>query len=57
MPPPPRQVAVTVELDGKYTRGMMVVDYMELLNKEHKVCIMKKVDLEKFKRMMMRSLQ
>ncbi|XP_059184167.1 inosine-uridine preferring nucleoside hydrolase-like [Centropristis striata] len=51
------EVAVTVELDGTQTRGMMVLDYMELLNKTHKAVIMKKVDLEKMKQMFMNSLK
>ncbi|XP_076579983.1 inosine-uridine preferring nucleoside hydrolase-like [Chaetodon auriga] len=51
------EVAATVELEGTHTRGMMVLDYMKLLKKEHKVTIMKKVDLELFKKMMMASLQ
>lgn len=60
-PPTPRallhQVAVTVELQGTYTRGMMVLDYMQLLNKKHKAVILKKVDVEKFKQLLMNSLQ
>lgn len=51
------QVAVTVELEGAHTRGMMVLDYMDLLKKEHKVTIMKKVDLEKFKQMLMKAVK
>ncbi|KAM9333937.1 inosine-uridine preferring nucleoside hydrolase-like [Symphorus nematophorus] len=51
------EVAVTVELAGTYTRGMMVLDYMELLKKKHKAVIMKKVNLEKFKQMFMNSLK
>ncbi|XP_029301263.1 LOW QUALITY PROTEIN: inosine-uridine preferring nucleoside hydrolase-like [Cottoperca gobio] len=51
------EVAVTVELQGTNTRGMMVLDYMGLLKKEHKAFIMKKVDLEKFKQMFMNSLK
>ena len=51
------QVAVTVELVGTQTRGMMVLDYMELLKKKHKVTIIKKMDLEKFKKMLMDSLK
>ncbi|XP_035483520.1 inosine-uridine preferring nucleoside hydrolase isoform X2 [Scophthalmus maximus] len=51
------EVAVTVELEGKFTRGMMVLDYMELLKKKHKAVIMKTVDLEKFKKMLMDSLR
>lgn len=42
---------------GKYTRGMMVLDYMELLKKKNKVFVIKTVDLEKFKEMLMKSLQ
>ncbi|KAJ0062350.1 hypothetical protein NL108_010547 [Boleophthalmus pectinirostris] len=51
------QVAVSVELEGALTRGMMVVDYMELLKKKHKANIMKKFDLEKFQKMLLKSLQ
>uniref|UniRef100_A0A3B5MRY9 Inosine/uridine-preferring nucleoside hydrolase domain-containing protein n=1 Tax=Xiphophorus couchianus TaxID=32473 RepID=A0A3B5MRY9_9TELE len=46
------KVAVTVELDGKHTRGMMVLDYIECLKKEHKAVIMKTADLEKLKKML-----
>ena len=51
------QVAVTVELEGTYTRGMMAVDHMGLLKKKHKAVIMKKVDLERFKQMLMNALK
>lgn len=51
------EVAVTVELEGAYTRGMMVLDYLELLKKEHKAFIMKKINLDKFKEMLMSSLK
>ncbi|TNN52598.1 Inosine-uridine preferring nucleoside hydrolase [Liparis tanakae] len=51
------EVAVSVELEGTYTRGMMVLDYMGLLKKKHKAIIMKKVDLEKFKKMLVKSLE
>ncbi|TDG96239.1 hypothetical protein EPR50_G00237900 [Perca flavescens] len=51
------EVAVTVELEGTHARGMMVVDYMDLLKKKHKVFIMKKIDKEKFKQMMMKALK
>lgn len=51
------EVAVSVELEGAHTRGMMVVDYIELLNKKHKAFIMKKFDLEKFSKMLMDSLK
>ncbi|KAK7893221.1 hypothetical protein WMY93_022373 [Mugilogobius chulae] len=48
---------VSVELEGAHTRGMMVVDYMQLLKKKHKAHIMKKFDLEKFKVMLKNSLK
>lgn len=48
---------VSVELTGTHTRGMMIVDTVGLLKKTHKACIMKKVDMEKFKKMMMAALQ
>eukprot|EP00064_Thunnus_orientalis_P016131 superscaffoldBa00003130_g16194 len=51
------EVAVSVELEGTYTRGMMVLDYMGLLKKKHKAFIMKKIDSEKFKQMLMNSLK
>ncbi|XP_042261129.1 inosine-uridine preferring nucleoside hydrolase-like [Thunnus maccoyii] len=51
------EVAVSVELEGTYTQGMMVLDYMGLLKKKHKAFIMKKIDLEKFKQMLMNSLK
>ncbi|KAF7214777.1 nucleoside hydrolase [Nothobranchius furzeri] len=50
------EVAVTVELNGTHTRGMMVLDYMELLKKDHKVFIMKTMDLEKLKKMLMKAV-
>ncbi|MBN3310026.1 IUNH hydrolase, partial [Amia calva] len=48
---------VSVELSGKLTRGMMVLDKLGLLQKEHKAFIIKKCDLEKFKSMMMTALK
>ena len=51
------QVVVSVELAGTHTRGMMVLDTLGLLEKTHKAFIMKKVDLEKFKKMMMDALK
>lgn len=49
--------AVTVELGGNCCRGMMVVDHLEILKKTHKAYILKKVDLEKFKVLMMNALK
>lgn len=48
---------VTVELTGTHTRGMMVVDTLDLLQKSHKAFIVKKVDIEMFKQMMMDALK
>lgn len=48
---------MTVELQGIYTRGMMVLDRDEKLKKEHKVFIMKNVDLEKFKEMLIKAVK
>ncbi|XP_029967687.1 inosine-uridine preferring nucleoside hydrolase isoform X2 [Salarias fasciatus] len=48
---------VSVELTGTFTRGMMVMDTTRLLKKRHQALIMKKVDLEKFKQMMMAALK
>ncbi|XP_035995020.1 inosine-uridine preferring nucleoside hydrolase isoform X1 [Fundulus heteroclitus] len=51
------QLPVSVELVGTHTRGMMIVDTMGLLNKTHKAFIIKKGDMEKFKKMMMAALK
>ncbi|XP_030613508.1 inosine-uridine preferring nucleoside hydrolase [Archocentrus centrarchus] len=48
---------VSVELTGTHTRGMMIVDTVGFLKNARKVFLMKKVDLEKFKQMMMAALQ
>lgn len=48
---------VTVELTGTHTRGMMIVDTVGFLKKTSKAFIMKKVDMEKFKQMMMAALK
>ncbi|CAL8289488.1 unnamed protein product [Lota lota] len=50
-------VVVSVELEGQYTKGMMVLDYMDMLTHKHKATIMKNVDLKKFKVMMMNALK
>lgn len=49
--------AATVELTGKQTRGMMVVDHLEMLKSAHKLHIMRKVDLGKFKELLMNALK
>ncbi|XP_068446776.1 inosine-uridine preferring nucleoside hydrolase-like isoform X2 [Clinocottus analis] len=51
------EVAVSVELEGTYTRGMMVLDYMDQLKKKHKAFVMKKVNHEKFKQMFIESVK
>lgn len=48
---------VSVELTGTHTRGMMIVDTVGFLKNARKVFLMRKVDLEKFKQMMMAALQ
>ncbi|XP_034069632.1 inosine-uridine preferring nucleoside hydrolase isoform X3 [Gymnodraco acuticeps] len=48
---------VSVELTGTHTRGMMIMDTVGFLKKERKAFIMKKVDMEKFKQMMMAALK
>ncbi|XP_033984836.1 inosine-uridine preferring nucleoside hydrolase isoform X1 [Trematomus bernacchii] len=48
---------VSVELTGTHTRGMMIMDTVGFLKKERKAFIMKKVDMEKFKQMMIAALK
>ncbi|KAM6987049.1 inosine-uridine preferring nucleoside hydrolase [Aplochiton taeniatus] len=48
---------VSVELTGTHTRGMMIVDHLGILKKTHKAFIMKKVDLDKFKQMLVNALK
>ncbi|CAL8322674.1 unnamed protein product [Merluccius merluccius] len=48
---------VSVELTGRHTRGMMVLDTTDKLNKTHNVQVIKKMDLDKFMEMMMKALQ
>lgn len=48
---------VSVELTGTHTRGMMIVDTLDLLKKTNKAFIMKVVDMEKFQQMMMAALK
>ncbi|KAM5180638.1 nucleoside hydrolase-like [Mantella aurantiaca] len=49
--------AVSVELSGTLTRGMMVLDLLETLHKNHKVFIMTKCDTEKLKCLLMEALK
>ncbi|XP_053569061.1 inosine-uridine preferring nucleoside hydrolase-like [Bombina bombina] len=49
--------AVTVELSGKFTRGMMVLDLIDELKKKHKAFVMTGCDMKKFKLFMESSVQ
>lgn len=51
------ECAVTVELSGKYTRGMMVLDLIDDLKKKNKAFVMNGCDIEKFKALMEASLK
>ncbi|KAG8571890.1 hypothetical protein GDO81_011819 [Engystomops pustulosus] len=42
------ECAVTVELSGKFTRGMMVLDLIDELKKKNKVFVINGCDMEKF---------
>ncbi|XP_053563683.1 uncharacterized protein LOC128654051 isoform X2 [Bombina bombina] len=51
------ECAVTVELKGNFTRGMLILDLNDKLKKEQKVFLMKKCNLEKFKEQIWSALQ
>ncbi|KAM9308279.1 pyrimidine-specific ribonucleoside hydrolase RihA-like [Gastrophryne carolinensis] len=51
------ECGVTVELSGKFTRGMMVLDLIDELKKDHKVFILNGCDIEKFKVLMETALK
>ncbi|GCB82387.1 hypothetical protein scyTo_0023218 [Scyliorhinus torazame] len=51
------QYGVTVELHGTMTRGMMVLDTLDLLKLKHKVTVFLKCDMEKFKQLLMNALK
>ncbi|MBN3286132.1 URH1 nucleosidase, partial [Polyodon spathula] len=51
------ECAVSVELSGKLTRGMMVLDTLDLLKKKHKAFVMKTCNLEKFQCLLMAALK
>ncbi|XP_041055487.1 inosine-uridine preferring nucleoside hydrolase-like isoform X1 [Carcharodon carcharias] len=48
---------VSVELRGSVTRGMMIVDTLDLLQKQDQAFIMTKCDIEKIKQLMMSALK
>ncbi|XP_051882254.1 pyrimidine-specific ribonucleoside hydrolase RihA isoform X2 [Pristis pectinata] len=49
--------SVSVELQGSLTRGMMVMDTLNLLGKQNQAFVMRKCDIEKFKQLMMAALK
>ncbi|XP_077125874.1 nucleoside hydrolase-like [Ranitomeya variabilis] len=51
------ECAVTVELSGKFTRGMMVLDLIDELKKTHKTFVINGCDMEKFKALMESSIK
>ncbi|KAM5157612.1 pyrimidine-specific ribonucleoside hydrolase RihA-like [Mantella aurantiaca] len=51
------ECGVTVELCGKFTRGMMVLDLIDELKKTNKAIIMNGCDMEKFKALMEASVK
>uniref|UniRef100_A0A8C8S1F3 Inosine/uridine-preferring nucleoside hydrolase domain-containing protein n=1 Tax=Pelusios castaneus TaxID=367368 RepID=A0A8C8S1F3_9SAUR len=51
------ETAVSVELNGSLTRGMMVVDMIGLLKKKNKAFVINKCDLEKFKALLIAALK
>ncbi|KAE8597725.1 hypothetical protein XENTR_v10016578 [Xenopus tropicalis] len=51
------ECGVTVEMCGKFTRGMMVLDLIDSLKKQNKALIMNGCDMEKFKALMEASVK
>ncbi|XP_075069070.1 pyrimidine-specific ribonucleoside hydrolase RihA-like [Mixophyes fleayi] len=51
------ECAVTVELCGKFTRGMMVLDLIDDLKKKNKAFVINGCDMEKFKELMEASVK
>ncbi|KAM4700966.1 pyrimidine-specific ribonucleoside hydrolase RihA-like isoform 1-T2 [Discoglossus pictus] len=51
------ECGVSVEIQGTFTRGMLVLDTNNKLKKKHKVFMMKKCNLEKFKERIWSSLK
>ncbi|KAJ8013286.1 hypothetical protein DPEC_G00051680 [Dallia pectoralis] len=51
------KVAVSVELTGTHTRGMMVLDTLGILKKTHKAFVVRKVNMERFEQLMMDGLR
>ncbi|EDO33492.1 predicted protein, partial [Nematostella vectensis] len=51
-----KMVYLTVELDGRITRGQVVVDWRGVMGKPPNVLLIENVDMSKFKRMMLDSV-
>lgn len=51
------ECAASVELHGRYARGMLVLDTEDKWKKQKKVILMKKCNLEKFKERLLAALQ
>ncbi|XP_067881655.1 nucleoside hydrolase-like isoform X1 [Heterodontus francisci] len=51
------QYGVSVELHGSLTRGMMVLDTLDLLKLKHKAIVFLKCDMEKFKQLLVNALK
>ncbi|CAB1346458.1 unnamed protein product [Coregonus sp. 'balchen'] len=51
------QMAVSVELTGTHTRGMMILDTLGMLKITHKAFVMRKVNMVRFEQMMMDALK
>ncbi|KXJ23351.1 inosine-uridine preferring nucleoside hydrolase [Exaiptasia diaphana] len=47
----------TIELGGQVTRGMMVVDWRNFLQKRKNINLIEKVDLDQFKALLLKSVQ
>ncbi|XP_032236197.2 inosine-uridine preferring nucleoside hydrolase [Nematostella vectensis] len=52
-----KMVHATIELEGKVTRGQMVVDWRGVLKKDCNVRLVEEVDLEMFKALLIESVQ
>lgn len=51
------ECAVSVEIGGKYARGLLVLDPLNMLAKQHKIFIMKECHIEKFKNLLWLALK
>ena len=51
-----KRVHATIELSGRVTKGMMVVDWRGRLEKNHNVRLIEKVDLYQFKDLLLKSV-